>query len=55
MKKPKKPRSRNPIAKQATKMRTKVVPNKKKGSPPPKDIPSGGNYNYNSTNIFGGE
>lgn len=51
--KPAKPR--NPVAKASKVNRPKVIPNKKKVSPPPKDIPSTGNYNYNSTNIFGGE
>ncbi len=53
-KKPKKPKARNPIAKAASKMKTKVKPNKKKNYPPAKDQPSTGNYDYNSTNIFGG-
>lgn len=52
--KPKVPKRRNPIAKEVSKMRTKVKPNKKKNSPPPKDQPSTGNYNYNSSSIFGG-
>ena len=55
-KKPKLPKKRNPIAKQAGKMRTKIKPSKKKTYPPSTtDIPSTGNYNYNSSSIFGGE
>ena len=54
-KKPKVPKRKNPIAKQAIKMPTKVKPNKKKNSVPPKDIPSTGNYNYlNGDSTFGG-
>jgi hypothetical protein len=54
MKKTKKPTKRNPIAKASSKLRTKVVKSKK-NYPVPGDIPSTGNYNYNSTNLFGGE
>lgn len=52
--KPKLPKKRNPIAKAVGTIKPKVKPNKKKNSPPPKDIPSTGNYNYNSSPIFDG-
>lgn len=50
MKKPKTPKSRNPIAKVVKSIRPTVKPNKKKNYPPAKDIPSTGNYNYNDSN-----
>lgn len=56
MKKPKKTnKKRNPVAKASSKMHSKVKPSKKKYPPDSTDQPSTGNYNYNSSNIFGGE
>lgn len=52
--KPKLPKKKNPIAKAVGKMPTKVKPSKK-NYPPPKDIPSTGNYNYNDSFLTGGD
>lgn len=55
MKKPKKPtKKRNPIARQATKMRTKVKPSKKNYPSPSNDMPSANspNYGYDDHPLF---
>ncbi len=51
-KKPKLPKKRNPVARQVTKMRTKVKPNKKKNYPVPGDQPTTKDVSYNNEGIL---